>query len=214
MIVAADHVADLHVGVIDRDGEVVEDRSVAARDHRIVLEPVLEADLAPDQILDDGLPRVGDAQSNRGARPVGRGATVAGAAVRLPVRPDLLGGRGIGIGETVAEQPVDALGVTFGALVLAQRPLVPVELQPLEGVEDLGDVLAGRPLTIGVLDAKHQRTAPSARYQPVIECRPGAADVQRPGWRRGKSDSEGLFNHADRRACFHSRRALPPQCLS
>ena len=46
VVVAADHIGDPHVGVVDRDREVVERGAVAARDHEVVLEPVLEPDRA------------------------------------------------------------------------------------------------------------------------------------------------------------------------
>ena len=45
VIVAADDVGDPHLGVVDGDREVVERRAVAARDHEVVREPVLEPDL-------------------------------------------------------------------------------------------------------------------------------------------------------------------------
>ena len=37
VVVAADDVGDPHLGVVDRDGEVVEDAAVAAGDHEVVV---------------------------------------------------------------------------------------------------------------------------------------------------------------------------------
>jgi hypothetical protein len=51
VVVAADHVRDLHLGVIDRHRQVVEDRTVRSRYHRIVLEAVLEPDLAAQLVM-------------------------------------------------------------------------------------------------------------------------------------------------------------------
>ena len=91
-----------------------------------------------------------------------------------------------------------------GTLVLADRSLVPVQLEPAQGVEDLLDVLRSRALAVGVLDPEDQRTAPVACDEPVVECRARAADVQRACRRGGESNSKGLLQGADRCACFHS----------
>ena len=64
---------------------------------------------------------------------------------------------------------------------LEDRPLVPVEVQPAQRVEDLLDVLGGRSLAVGIFDPQHERAALAAREQPVVERGSGAADVERPG---------------------------------
>ena len=97
--------------------------------------------------------------------------------------------------------------MTRRPLELTDRALVPVELEPAQRVEDLLDVLGGRPLTVGVLDPEHQRSARSPGREPVVQCRPRAADVERTCWRGGESNSKGIF-HADRGACFHSGRPV------
>src|SRR5919199_1903240 len=78
--------------------------------------------------------------------------------------------------------------MALGALRLQDRPLVPLELQPAQGVEDLLDVLGRRALAVGIFDAQHERAAGPARQQPVVERGPRAADVQRAG--RGRSEAE------------------------
>ena len=67
MVVAANHVGDLHFRVVDGDREVVEHRTVAARDHEVVEEAVLEPDLTPDRVLDNRLALVRDPQPDRGS---------------------------------------------------------------------------------------------------------------------------------------------------
>ena len=67
VVVAADHIGDAHLEVVDGDREVVQRGAVAAGDHEIVLEPVLEPHRAADQVLDHGLALVGDPQADRGA---------------------------------------------------------------------------------------------------------------------------------------------------
>ena len=57
-------------------------------------------------------------------------------------------------------------------LDLADRPLVPVELQPAQGVEDLLDVLRSGALAVGVLDPQDQSPprprAKSQLYSAVL----------------------------------------------
>src|SRR5919199_1246120 len=78
--------------------------------------------------------------------------------------------------------------MALGALRLQDRPLVPLELQPAQGVEDLLDVLGRRAFTVGIFDAQEERAAGPARQQPVVERGPRAADVQRAG--RGRSEAK------------------------
>ena len=78
------------------------------------------------------------------------------------------------------------LRVALGALRLAQRPLVPVEPQPLQRLQDLGDRLVGGALAIRVLEPQDERVLRRlAGQEPVVECRSRAADVGTPsGWAR------------------------------
>ena len=191
VVVAADDLGDPHVGVVDRDREVVDRGAVGARDHEVVLEAILERDRAANHIVDHGLPLVGGAEANRRPLPGPRLAAVSGATVVGLPGAHLLGGRRVGIGASGVDQLGDSLAMGIGSLGLAQRPLVPVELEPAQRVEDLLDVLGGRALAVGVLDPQHQRSAGPARREPVIECGPRPADVQGPGGRRCESDSRG-----------------------
>src|SRR5436189_575153 len=55
----------------------------------------------------------------------------------------------------------------FPYTTLFRSPLVPVEAEPLEGLEDRGDVLVGRARTVGVLDPEDEGPAVVARVEPV-----------------------------------------------
>ena len=106
MVVAADHVGDPHLGVVDGDREVVEDAAVAAGDDEVVVAAVGKGDRAADQVLDDGLAVVGDPQADR------RALVVDGLAAVAPVGPvlglpglDVLGGRRVAVGGAGLEQP-------------------------------------------------------------------------------------------------------------
>jgi hypothetical protein len=109
------------------------------------------------------------------------------------VLPDLhvVAGRGVGVGGAGLQQPLESLPVPLGTLELAHRALVPVELEPAQGVEDLRDVLGSRALAVGVLDPQDQLpTGLVAGHQPVVQCRPRATDVERSRRRRGEADPD------------------------
>ena len=81
------------------------------------------------------------------------------------------------------------------------RPLVPVEAEPAQAVENALDHRLRRPLDVGVLDAQHEHAAMPARKQPVEQRRPGAADVQVAGRRRrepaGRRHNMQLYSRCD-----------------
>ncbi len=177
MVLAADDVRDLGVEVVDRDREVVEDAAVGAGDDGVVHVHVLEGGVAADEVVDDGLALVGHAQAH-GAVGLRLAAEAAVGAVLRLVGLDVVGRRGRAVGVAGVEQALQDLLVAIGARDLRDRPLVVVDLQPAQRVEDLLDVLGRRALAVGVLDAQDQRAALAARDEPVVERRARAADVQ------------------------------------
>ena len=207
---AADDVGDAHVEVVDHDGEVVERRAVGARDHEVVLERVLERALAADDVADHDRAVVGDAQAHR-ALPLVLAAEAAVAVLGVPGL-DLVAAGGRAVGEPVVDQLLHDLGVAVAALGLEHGLLVPVELEPAQGVEDLLDVLGGRALAVGVLDPEQGPAAAAAGEEPVVQCRPRTPDVQ--GARRRGSESHAHLDtacHEARasRSHAHRRTRLP-----
>ncbi len=81
--------------------------------------------------------------------------------------------------------------MAVGALGLEDRPLVEVEVQPAQRVEDLLHVLRRGALAVGIFDAQHECAALAAGQQPVVQRGAGSADVQRARWGRSKSNSHG-----------------------
>ena len=156
VVLAAHHVRDPCVEIVDRDGEVVEHRAVGAGDHRVVQMDVLEAGVAADHVVDDRGALVGHAQAHRPLR-LGLAAEAALGPVQLLVGLHVIGGRARAVGVAARKERGERLLVALGALGLEDRPLVPVELQPAQRVEDLLDVLGRGALAVGVLDAQHQR---------------------------------------------------------
>ena len=73
------------------------------------------------------------------------------------------------------------------------RPLVPVETEPAQAVENAVDHFARRSLGVRVFDAQHERAAVPAREEPVEQRRAGAADVQVTRRRRGKTDADHVL---------------------
>ena len=195
MVVAADHVGDPHLGVVDGDREVVEDAAVAAGDDEVVVAAVGEGDRAADQVLDHGLAVVGHPQADRRALVIDGLSAVApvGAVLGLPGL-DLLGGRRVAVRGAGLEQPGQRGLVLLGPRDLGERALVPVELQPAQRVEDLLDVLLGRALAVGVLDAQDEAAASVAGGEPVVERRPRPTDMQGAG-RRGGEPESGVVAH-------------------
>jgi hypothetical protein len=111
--------------------------------------------------------------------------------VAVLVGADVLGGGVRAVRVPALEELRDDLLVTLRSLRLEDRALVVFELEPAQGVEDLLDVLRGRALAVGVLDAQDERPAGVAGGEPVVEGRARAADVERAGRGGGEADADG-----------------------
>jgi hypothetical protein len=75
------------------------------------------------------------------------------------------------------------------------RPLVPVEAEPAEILEDAVLGLARRALGIGVLDTEDERAVLAVRDQPVEERRTRVAHMKLTRWTRSETDSHRNTNH-------------------
>src|SRR4051794_4367215 len=53
VVVAADHVRDPHIRVVYRYREVVENGAIASGDHEVILDAIVETDVAPNFVVDD-----------------------------------------------------------------------------------------------------------------------------------------------------------------
>ncbi len=201
MIVAPDDVRDGHGHVVDDHAEVVGGRSVGADEDPVVELPVLERDGPVDEIVHHGRALVRDAQAQRAG---GEAAvtTAAGVAERLLARLGRLAlgvqrlGRAVAVVRAAALQQalrmraidVEALGLPVAR---RRRPLVPVEPEPPQGVDDEVDVLVGRARLVGVLDPQDEHATVMPREQPVEQRRPRPADVQMPGRTRREPHAYG-----------------------
>ncbi len=161
VVVAPQHVGDVHVDVVDDYCEVVEGRAIRPQNHKIANILTFETDASVHRILPGQLAG-GNAQPDR---------------VFLHVRLALF------------EQLIGDLLVPGHAGALENRSLVPVEAEPGEAVEDDLGVFVGGTGLVGVLDAEQERAALFAGEEPVEEGGAGAADVEVSGGRRGEANT-------------------------
>ncbi len=126
-----------------------------------------------------------------------RSSCVAGARVEKPLplllrlgalRVEQLRRAEAGVGVTALDQLVRARHVPLEVLGLQERPFVPGDAEPAQGVLDLTGHGVVRASAIGVLDAQDQCAAELAAEQPVVDRGACAADVEIPGRRRRETD--------------------------
>ncbi len=207
VILAADDVADAEIGVVNAGGEVIGRHAVRAQQGEVFHLIGLLGLLAVDAIhkLQDPALAAGDAiaQGERLAR--------GGAAVRLfagdfahagieepcALRAGLIvvarvGRREVAIGKALGEDGFGLLAVqgkSFRLLVL----FVPVKTQPAQALEDGLHAGVGVALDVSVVEAQDHGSAVVAGKEPVEDEGAGAADVQKAGGRRGKTDAGRLL---------------------
>ena len=225
VVVAADHVRDAHVRVVAHHGEVVGGAPVGAHDDHVVHGLCGEAHVAVHRVVElDGAAPFRHAQAPHvrlaGLYARGRLGGVEVAACAVVARVAALGGLCLGaLGVQFllrAEAGVDAAallheferrGVGARALRLevgAGRTshfgaLVPVEAEPLHGVQDDCHVLFGGALGVGVFDAQDEVAAHGAGERPVVDGRARAAHVKaaRRGGGEAHAHARGsLVSHA------------------
>ena len=75
-------------------------------------------------------------------------------------------------------------------LGLSKGPLIPVQAQPLEALEDRFFGLAGGAFEVCVLDAEHEAAPVAPGIGPVVERGSGAPEMQKPrgAWCESSSD--------------------------
>ena len=115
--------------------------------------------------------------------------------------------------ETVAVE-IEALGLVIGAIRASRlRPLVPVDPQPLQLLEEILLEGLGRPGPVGILDAQDKDAAVMPGVKPVEERRPRVADVEFPRRRGGKSnpDPGSIMMRLPRQEKRRQRRRRPPR---
>ena len=210
-VLAAQHVGDLHERVVDRVHQRVERVAVGAHDHVVRHRAGLEGDLAADQVRERDV-LVGHAQAQDRLAALGtesgdlllRQVTVEAVVAELGVLTlgavtllDLLGGRVGLVGVAGLEQAgghvtvdVHALALTVGAVRASLTDaLVPVEAQPLQGLDDLVEGFLGVAGGIRVFDTKDEGSSRVAGVGPVEQARTDHADVRGSCGRGAEADA-------------------------
>ncbi len=206
MVVAADHVGDVHVMVVDHDGKIISRGAVAAQDHEVVEILVGKDDTPLDAVFDHRLALArrleADRRRNAGRRlamiPVTPSAVIAGSATlgagALAHGGELLRARVAAIGLPFGKQLLRHLAVAFRARHLIEGLAVPLEVEPAQAVENGEDRSFRGARLVGVLDAQQHLAALGACVEPIEEGSPGAADMQIARG-RGRKTRDDLFAH-------------------
>ena len=203
MVVAADHVRDLHVPVVHHHAEIVGGVAVGAHDDQVVELGVLEHHVALDQVLDDRAAEFRILEADDGGRAGRRflllGAMAAAAVVARLLLAGLLGRAHFvelllaavaAIGRALGQHVARDFAVTVVALGLEDRLFVGGQAQPLHALEDGLHGRVGRALAVGVLDAQQVAAAVAARIQPGEQRRAGAADMEVAGGAGGEASGD------------------------
>ena len=188
---------DRHLDVVDRVGEEEQWRAIRADDHEVGNGHPLDAHLPSDEVGEGAGAVVGRPEPERPGAALGgeRGPLLgievaavtvvaggaAGGAGRLVARSHLFFCAVALVGAALGEELIGGGVVPVEAGALEDRPFVPIEAQPGEGVLDPGDPLRARPGDVGVLDAEGEGPPLVAGEQPVEQRGAGAADVEGTG---------------------------------
>ena len=209
VVVAADHLGDAHVPVVHHHSEVVRGVAVRAEDHHVVQFAVGDLDAALDQVVegDHAIERILEADDAVRVVAVRQALLARGSVVarlfllrhrRLAHRVEFLA-RLVGVvGLAVGDQSFGHLAVTVDAVGLVDRALVVAQAQPVHRLQDRVDGGLGAALAVGILDAQDELAAAVARFQPTVQRRAGAADVQVAG-RTGSEAGAAGHGKLDRR---------------
>ncbi|MET3929344.1 hypothetical protein ABIE51_001231 [Lysobacter sp. OAE881] len=217
VVVAAHDVGDAHVQVVDDHGEVVGRVTVGAEDHQVVQLAVGELDRALDLVVPAHHAVDGVLETDHAVRIVAE-ALVA-IAIRAVVARLVAGGHGLLahgfefflrlVGVVRGAGGDHLLGdraVTLQALRLVDRAFVVGQAQPLHRLQDRVDGRLRAAFAIGVLDAQDELAAATARLQPAVQRRAGAADVQVAGGTGGETGAAAHAGDSERR-----KRAILPE---
>ncbi len=232
-IVAAHDARDLHRRVVDDDGELVRRRAVGASKHEVVDALRARGHFAVQEV-DERQPRASSVEADRGRASLRRRARLdlgdGNTAARAGIAWALVvarvgrarGARDVGARARAREraprgqQPRDGLVVARDALALPirppraalLRPLVPIEPEPAQIVEEARLGVGDHARAIEVLDAHDEGRVRGARVEPRQQRRARVAEVD--GARRARGVSSSLGGH---QFMPELKRALGPVML-
>ncbi len=163
VVVAADHVRDPVLHVLERRGEVVGRPAVRADEHDVLDRLVRHLDMAADDVVPGGRPFVRHPEADR-----------AFVDVRL----------------ALVDEPLRDLAAALHRVQLEADVAVPVEAEPAQRALDLLDGLGHLAARVRVLDPQEDLAAVLTSEQPVEEEGAHAADVEVAGGRGRHADAD------------------------
>ena len=213
-LLATDDMRDLHVVVVHEHGEVIGGEAIGLDDDEVVLECVLEGDIAPDRVVERGdAGAIHTETHDRGLAAdalvgfvTGGGAAAAvvagGQAVLLLVLPELrepFRGTEAAVGAITGAQLVrdslvllEALRLDVGAMRTADvGALVPLDPEPAQPFVDVLDGALDVAALVGVFNTKDELPAVRLDKGPREEGRAQAADMQLAGGAGGETGADG-----------------------
>ena len=202
VVITAHHVRDLHVEIVDDDGEVVGGRTVGADQDQVVELRVLKGDPTLDEVVHHDHPALGIPEPDDGAHALG-GRTGAVPAETVVAR--LLLARHLGaaqflqalfravavVGLALGDEPVRHRPIAVETVSLIEGPLVVVETKPGHPLEDGVHRLRGGALQVRILDPQDERAPVAAGVQPGEEGGTDTADVEVSGRTGGEARAHG-----------------------
>ncbi len=208
VVVAADHVGDRHVVIVDHHGVQVGGRAVAAQDDHVVQLGVGDADGALHKVVHHRLAVARGFQADCRLDPRRRICRVAVAPASVVARRAALGDgllahrlqfvrRAVAeIGVAGGEHLAGHLGVAGDAGGLEDGLAVVRDAEPVEAVENHLGGGGGVAFAVGVLDAQQEFSRVMAGEQVVEQRGVGAADVQQAGRAGGEAGADGHAGHS------------------
>jgi len=217
---------DAHIDIVYDHAKIVSRGAIGPGDDEIVKLLVFKNNSAFDGIVHDCCTASRGKEADRIGLILGQGRNdsllrAAGAVVSrlsfffqggLALGFQLLGSAIAGIGLPCGEKFLDLLFVKRVSLGLVEWALVPVELQPFQGLQDRFDRFGRRSFAVGILDAEDKLAAMVAGEKIVEQSRARTSNVEVPGRTGSKSSADGCHHCKVTRRCSHSQqRSAPPE---
>ena len=230
----AQDMADLHQVVVGYYGQMVGGKAIGFEQDEIVEEVVLPLDFVADQVVQAGKTGVGGSEADYGRSPGGFQAAAfrsgQGAATAVVAE---MGRFGAFLFRAEGEEPFDGAVATVGVALgnqafrvfvvdgeafrlevgaeIAADPgaFVPINIQPIQAVEDAGDGAGDEALLVGVLDADDEAAAAMPGKEPVEKGGADVADMGVAGRAGGIADAD-VGGHQDA-PCWSEAAAMRAQ---
>ena len=206
MILAAQHMRDAHIHIVNDRWQHVEPAAVGAANHRVRQQFGIETLLAADEVGPGDRLVMIQLEPPMGRAPFGliggdlvrcqrqRGAIIdrRQAATQQDLAPQLqfllrfIGG----IDMAGGLQRLELLLIQGEAIRLLFLR-VPAQAKPLQVGADRRRIIGARPFQIGVVQPQQEAAATLARPQPVVQRGADIADVEMAGRRRGEARDDG-----------------------